>query len=459
MQYSDNLHLNLPEDTDPLEVSKLSENFEKLDVAVADAGTEAAAKAFQVGDILTTWRTDLGADWLLCNGDPFDPAEYPGLAAVTPGVGAMAELNRVGYDFATSKPQYISCSATDGETVAICTTLDGLLYSSDDFHTVTRKDDSNFKEIYNRMFYTNGHWIIAVQSYTASTQTFSLTGLLETTDIAGEWTLHKFTAAPGFIQHIEYRGGEYWAFGSTGAVGAGMPWYGSFHDFNITGIVKNNISVTSALSSHSKDFVRSDKFEFFCRSNSNKFYRVTAEAPDGPWVQSDAITFSAASIKPDNFQYSDGRFYGGCSSYGSSSSSNYERGLFVFDGNAVKYSVLSFKSGGSRPVPAYARGCVVGTLGDDTIDVFDENTEQITTAKVNVDGSISVSTSGSMFARAKNSIVGAVRVPVGTTYKCSLINIPLYAVPEISLPQSYTYIKAKEGGAGNGNQQTEAPAP
>lgn len=31
MEYTKNLHLNLPSDTDPLEISKLSENFEKLD--------------------------------------------------------------------------------------------------------------------------------------------------------------------------------------------------------------------------------------------------------------------------------------------------------------------------------------------------------------------------------------------------------------------------------------------
>lgn len=458
MQYSDNLHLNLPEDTDPLEVSKLSENFERLDAAVADAGTEAAAKAFQVGDILTTWRTDLGADWLLCNGDPFDPAEYPGLAEVTPGVGTMAELNRAGYEFNNQNSQVISCSATDGETVAICTTQDGLLYSSDGFHTVTRNPVvTNFNKNYNRMFYTNGHWIIAVQSYTSGT--FSFTGLLETTDISGEWTLHKFTAAPGFIQHIEYCGGEYWAFGTAGPVALGL-WYGSFHDFNITGIVKNNISVTSALRDFYGYFVRSDKFEFFCYyPRSNKFYRVTAEAPDGPWVQSDAITFSAGSTSPDNFQYSDGRFYGGCSNYDGSSSSTYKRGLFVFDGNAVKYSLRSFNNATSVSLPVYAGGCVIGSLEGSSIDVFDENTEQITAVKVNGNNSAIMNSGQGTLVRAKNSIVGSMSTSVGSTKKYSLINIPLYAVPEISLPQSYTYIKAKEGGAGNGNQQTEAPAP
>lgn len=40
--------------------------------------------AFQVGDILTSIRTDLGDDWLLCNGELYDPREYPGLSIVRP---------------------------------------------------------------------------------------------------------------------------------------------------------------------------------------------------------------------------------------------------------------------------------------------------------------------------------------------------------------------------------------
>lgn len=83
MKYSENLNLKLPEGDDTLDVSDLSENFEALDEAVSDAGAIAAEKAFKVGDTLTTWRTDLGGNWLLCNGAEFDPAAYPELAAIS----------------------------------------------------------------------------------------------------------------------------------------------------------------------------------------------------------------------------------------------------------------------------------------------------------------------------------------------------------------------------------------
>lgn len=52
---------------------------------------EANQDSYEVGDIYFTTRTDLGDDWLLCNGDVISPEEYPELAAMLPGgVNPMA---------------------------------------------------------------------------------------------------------------------------------------------------------------------------------------------------------------------------------------------------------------------------------------------------------------------------------------------------------------------------------
>lgn len=48
----------------------------------------------KVGDTLTTFRTDLGDNWALCNGDWFDPSEYPDLARVTPRIPAMLNATK-----------------------------------------------------------------------------------------------------------------------------------------------------------------------------------------------------------------------------------------------------------------------------------------------------------------------------------------------------------------------------
>lgn len=45
MRYSENLHLNLPEDSDPLEIDKISENFEVLDGAIKE---QSKASGYQV---------------------------------------------------------------------------------------------------------------------------------------------------------------------------------------------------------------------------------------------------------------------------------------------------------------------------------------------------------------------------------------------------------------------------
>ncbi len=90
MRYSENLHLNLPEDSDPLEIDKISENFEVLDGAIKE---QSKASGYQVGDTLTTWRTDLGEEWLLCNGDILRAEDYPDLRACLKS-GGMPDRRR-----------------------------------------------------------------------------------------------------------------------------------------------------------------------------------------------------------------------------------------------------------------------------------------------------------------------------------------------------------------------------
>lgn len=54
-------------------------------------GTVTGGDPYKVGDTLTTARTDLGAKWLLCNGDALDRDLYPELANVLPNLSSVGE--------------------------------------------------------------------------------------------------------------------------------------------------------------------------------------------------------------------------------------------------------------------------------------------------------------------------------------------------------------------------------
>lgn len=462
MKYSENLHLALPEGDDVLEVSKLSENFEVLDGAIKETQ---AASGYQIGDTLTTWRTDLGENWLLCNGDIFDADEYPALAAITPGMGTMAELNRKGPLIVGSSTtsDCITSYATDGLTVAITIMyssdiLRGVYYSSDGFQTVTKLTITglNTSYGYSKIFYTNGHWILVEQNSSTTVK-----GIYETTDINGAWTYHPFTSMSGFVQHIEYYDGKYWAFGTNSSSMVGNGWCGYFVDLNIAAIPKN-ITVQNAISSSGHMcFVRTDKFEFFSvQVRDNTFYRSIADTPDGTWVTSPAIEIdpTISNICPSTeVFYSDGLIYGICYFKGASNTTS-DNGIYVIDGDTIKYCLFGTKYGLSTSASVrYARGFIVAAV---STYIFVLSVDTLETYVIAISDALDKNVSANHVIPTKNCLISVSSYQIkgnSSSYDINLTKIPLYAVPKISPPQSYTYIKAKED-TPNADQQTDAPA-
>lgn len=81
MRHTKNLNLNLPDDNDPLEVSKLSENFEALDTRLG-TGTEAIVSSMSVGDITYSTRNleeESGGVLIACDQRTIDVDAYPDL--------------------------------------------------------------------------------------------------------------------------------------------------------------------------------------------------------------------------------------------------------------------------------------------------------------------------------------------------------------------------------------------
>lgn len=108
------------------------------------------AAAPQVGDILTTTRTDLGDNWLLCNGDSVSVSDYPGLSYVMPFNAINEPLNDYGVlsDKGDSFPNYVLYySEANGNYFAV-----GYIYDGSNILSIAWTDDPVYGTWYAKTF-------------------------------------------------------------------------------------------------------------------------------------------------------------------------------------------------------------------------------------------------------------------------------------------------------------------
>lgn len=190
-QLSDNVVANLQ--------GQIDQKVAKADVATTadiEAGTsttkwvtpkglkEAGVESYQVGDIVATQRTDLGKDYLLCNGSYFDSPEYPSLAkrsALNP-----FDATRILFPTANGDNYF-------GSTRAICA-YNGLWVAMGGraaFYTTDPSSANNWTAVYSGINMTvtdiscyNGLWV-------AIGYTNMLTRIATTTDpTSPNWTIN-----------------------------------------------------------------------------------------------------------------------------------------------------------------------------------------------------------------------------------------------------------------------------
>lgn len=149
---------------------------------------------YRVGDMIETYRTDLGGNWALCNGDVFDPTEYPELEAVTPPMDSFAyrreyvELTNLASTLASKAVT----SYTEGNGYQVFarmnTTSGGTNYvvsSADGFKTYAEATLGTGVQPIVR--YANGHWI-TINRNTVSGETGSINCWYRKDDPEGAWT-------------------------------------------------------------------------------------------------------------------------------------------------------------------------------------------------------------------------------------------------------------------------------
>lgn len=166
-------------------------------LAVADA----------VGDIKTTVRTDLGEDWLLCNGSPISKANYPQLAATVSPTPFLNQISDIAYSI-------YGIEYGNGLWVA-CGTLSGASYvfvSEDTLSWTIKKIADSFSA--HQIRFANGKWVCC-----GETQSQGGVIIFVSDTPLGSWT--KKVVASETVYHglrIEYGNGT-WCIYASGTSG------------------------------------------------------------------------------------------------------------------------------------------------------------------------------------------------------------------------------------------------
>lgn len=173
-------------------------------------------KSYQVGDVITTTRTDLGDNWILCNGEFIAPENYPNLCQLLPPINYNLET---AYDTITKSNNLCISDYFDGYflgwsgSTCYYTNSFGDLPSANAI-TFDKVPTSNFAKFNNTYYYLY---------YTAST---SSTNYLYpyTTDnfFTGTWTRGtKLTTNKYARRLLVYNNNlyQYYAYPATGFTG------------------------------------------------------------------------------------------------------------------------------------------------------------------------------------------------------------------------------------------------
>lgn len=454
MKYSENLNLNLPEGADPVDISKLSENFERLDVAVTDA-----ASPFEIGDVLPTLRRDLGEGWILCNGEPLDAAQYPELAEMVPGLEWMvdaAAVTTVGAPLNGLTPNAGSF-ATDGVNQLITTQqglgtnarVNYLLWSRDNFKTFTSVSAGSCN--YIRPFFVNGYWIIFLfTAYgTNSQHAYRATKISANrqpfTDLSGGAApLSSVNISDAF--HVEYIDGKYYAFCTETGTGKPVVLAAQSPDFSNAAVSH----VGTSGSYYRGSFLRTeDKFAFFGYS-TNGIGTVSWSDKPASGYQTRAVNTANqnVNIAPYAFYgagkplYVDGKvFWVGSSG----SSSKYKITIVCLGG--IESGDVEYMDIMDTPLNHRAQSILDTGRGEYAIFWYDSSSESYLMVGTDL---LDASTWKKYSLGAKAASVNYVCPQYtynGTlnafTTDGKVVTVPICATPKIGLSNCYAYIKAK----------------
>ena len=143
----------------------------------------------KTGDILMTARTDLGDNWLLCNGDWFNPEDYPELCSLFPPdpfkvitINAPTDVGLVYY------------SATAGAWLYLTTDGRNVYYTTGASFKAWQPAPYRFPEAVTSIIYENGYWCAASRS--------SATVYCSASIDSASWTAQSVGITPGRMKFL-----------------------------------------------------------------------------------------------------------------------------------------------------------------------------------------------------------------------------------------------------------------
>lgn len=357
-----------------------------------------SAVNYQIGDTLTTARTDLGDNWLLCNGATISINDYPKLNILPPQFSGV-------WDSQTAETNVARIRYVNGYFVMFGSGLYGGIYYTQDPSSGWTKMDLNPYMAYD-ISYGNGYWVLIFGS--ASSR-----GIYYSSTIEGAWENYSSSYSNFNVASLTFGDGYFVAVGGNGQ---------SFYASDPT--ASSNWTKTTGVSTSNDftDIAYGNGFFVSIDDQSHVFYK---SSPTGSWTQYGVDSKKFLSVKFLNESF----FI--CSTTGT-----YYTQDPSSSGNWTLLSTLSPEAGQNDI--AFGDGYYIAIASGQNSKIGIYYSKSLTEEFV-LNPSLENSSSYNTLAYG-NGIFVTGSDATTTVYFASGSKISL---PNISLDKTYTYIKAK----------------
>ena len=166
---------------------------------------------FKVGDTLSTLRTDLGDNWLLCNGEELSAENYPELGdviqpAVPYNFNSIGDFHYQVRSWVYAEGNYVALFKQDAApnlpVLIYSPELDGIKTQIELFKNF--KDDGTYNDITpGEIIYENGYYVVSARGNKLSSPYKSDVLIAYTTNLTGTWNYKVIWSGTGTSSNVK----------------------------------------------------------------------------------------------------------------------------------------------------------------------------------------------------------------------------------------------------------------